>query len=294
MPETPEPIPNDDERSIADAEHLFRDDDRSKAPPAPRVPSAGFGESGYAMEEQEPPSGAGAAPTADTERELSPLPSAQARPGTARTGAATVDQVWSRGAEWGLNLAVLAIAALLVAYLVYRTLSNGEFSLAFLFLMGGAALLLVLSYPIIITMERPVRVTPEQAVKDYYAALSHHFPHYRRMWLLLSSAGRKSMSFSTYQGFKNYWKSRLAQLRGDRAGSLTPLVFQVNDFKSEKSAGLTTIDAKFSVAVFLRGKLNQGAIDSIRVNAGLVKGPDRMWYLNKGTLPGGGSLSSND
>ena len=27
-------------------------------------------------------------------------------------------------------------------------------------------------------------MTPEQAVKDYFAALSHHVPHYRRMWLL--------------------------------------------------------------------------------------------------------------
>ena len=33
-------------------------------------------------------------------------------------------------------------------------------------------------------------MTPEQAVKDYYAAASHHFPHYRRMWLLLSADGQ--------------------------------------------------------------------------------------------------------
>ena len=93
-----------------------------------------------------------------------------------------------------------------------------------------------LAYPILITLERPVRMTPEQAVRDYYGALSHHMPHFRRMWLLLSKAGRISSAFGSFEGFKNYWKDRLASVREGHAGSLTPLVFDVSEFQAEKSA----------------------------------------------------------
>ncbi len=61
---------------------------------------------------------------------------------------------------------------------------------------GGAVGLLLLCYPLFITMERPIRITPEQAVNDYYAALSHSIPHTRRMWLLLSEEGRYSRLIS--------------------------------------------------------------------------------------------------
>ena len=71
----------------------------------------------------------------------------------------------------------------------------------------------VLSYPILITLERPVRITPEQALRDYYGALSHQLPHFRRMWLLLSTAGRISTAYGSFEGFKAYWKDRLATMR---------------------------------------------------------------------------------
>ena len=71
----------------------------------------------------------------------------------------------------------------------------------------------VLSYPILITLERPVRITPEQALRDYYGALSHHLPHFRRMWLLLEHGGRISTAYGSFEGFKAYWKDRLANMR---------------------------------------------------------------------------------
>src|SRR5262249_37765644 len=117
--------------------------------------------------------------------------------------------------------------------------------------------------------------------------LSHHLPHYRRMWLLLSSAGRTSSQYASFEGFKAYWKRRQAKLRAlGKAGALTPLVFKIEDFKSEKSAGKTETDATFTVQVSVRAKQAKGPIDAINVEAGFVKGPDGMWYLNKGTLPG--------
>jgi hypothetical protein len=152
-------------------------------------------------------------------------------------------------------------------------------------LSAGAIVAAILSYPILITLERPVRVTPEQAVRDYYGALSHHVPHFRRMWLLLSTAGRISTAYGSLEGFKAYWKTRLAQLRKGHATSLTPLVFEVADFKSPKSAGEIRIDAEFTLKIWVRGKRRLGPIQAIPLRIALVRGPDKMWYLEDGTLP---------
>jgi hypothetical protein len=148
----------------------------------------------------------------------------------------------------------------------------------------GALVAAVLSYPIWITLERPVRITPEQAVRDYYGALSHHFPHFRRMWLLLSSAGRISTAYGSYEGFKAYWKDRLGNMRAGRAGSLTPLVFEVADFKADKSAGKIRIEADYNLKIWVRGQRKAGVIHAIPMKIALVRGPDKMWYLEDGTL----------
>jgi hypothetical protein len=186
-------------------------------------------------------------------------------------------------AEWGQTLIVVAGWLAILATLVYFLL-NVSVGLAFLALLVGALIAVVLSYPILITLERPVRVTPEQAVRDYYAALSHHVPHYKRMWLLLSTAGRISTAFGSFEGFKSYWNDRLRRLREGHAGRVTPLVFGVADFKSEKSAGKTRLDADFTLAIFVRGRRQAGPIHKIPMRIALVRGPDSMWYLEDGTL----------
>ena len=81
----------------------------------------------------------------------------------------------------------------------------------------------LLAIPILISLERPVRITPEQAVKDFYGSLSHHVPHFRRMWLLLSTGGRTSGHFSTFPEFKKYWVDRLAKLPRGARGAIHPL-----------------------------------------------------------------------
>ena len=177
------------------------------------------------------------------------------------------------------------MAALL--FLVYFVFGQEHYLLAFVLLVVGVAVAGVLSYPMLITLERPVRITPEQAVRDYYSALSHHVPHLRRMWLLLSTAGRVSTAFGSFEGFKGYWKEQLVRLREGHAGALTPLVFEVVNFKSEKSAGKARIDATFSLNISVRGKRAAGAIHNIPMSISLVRGPDKMWYLEDGTLPRG-------
>jgi hypothetical protein len=176
----------------------------------------------------------------------------------------------------------LAMATLVVGGLVVGALMLGWLSVAFFLLVVGGAGLLVLCYPMFITLERPVRMTPEQAINDYFAALSHLRPHYRRMWMLLSSAGRRP--FASFEAFCDDWERRREILRGGKGGRYTPMTFHVEQFRSERSAGLTATDATFSVRVTLHGEPEPLAVVPMLV--WLVKGPDKMWYLNEGTLSG--------
>ena len=296
----PSPIPGGDDREIGDVDDLFRDPSKPRSPvppPAGSDPDPGPGP-GYDLAgddpsiEDEPPSRPAAPnpfdPVASPPRRPKPAvePDAERSARSSPAREARVDQVWSRGAEWGGTLLLLGVVGLVIATLAYMTLRVENLKLPLLILMVGGAVMLVLTYPIVITLERPVRMTPEQAANDFYGALSHHAPHYKRMWLLLSSDGRVCSSYGSYEGFKAYWKGRLKQLRGNHAGGWTPLNFRVDEFKADKSVGKTTADAKFTINVFIRGKQDAGPIDSIRVETGLVRGPDQMWYLNKGTLPG--------
>jgi hypothetical protein len=281
------PSPDDEPAPIADAEALFRDDPRPEPPSSPTAPTGPVSGESYAVEEH-PPAPAGETPPIPALRPAAASAKAARAERPARptlSAEEAVSQVWTRMAEWGVTLLVLGATALVLGLLIYGLLSAGAFSLAFLVLLVGGLVWVVLSYPILITLERPVRVTPEQAVNDFFGALSHHLPHFRRMWLLLSDAGKYGGSFATFEGFRNYWKDRLAQLRGGRASPLTPLKFVVEGYKSEKSAGRTDISASFTVQVFVRGKQDDGPIETLRVETTLVKGPDRMWYLDRGTLP---------
>jgi hypothetical protein len=201
--------------------------------------------------------------------------------------AVLVEEVWTRRAEWGPTLLVVA-GWLALVFVFFQVAFNQEsYGYAFLGLLLGGLVAIVLCYPILITLERPVRLTPEPAVRDYYGSLAHHRPHFRRMWLLLSTAGRISPAFGSYEGFKAYWAGRLRELRDGRVGSFTPLVFKIEDFTSEKSAGKNRIDVEFKVRVSIRGRRSEGAIETIPMKIGLVRGPDKMWYLENGVLPSG-------
>ncbi len=215
----------------------------------------------------------------------------RARDETRLDPSALVEETWSRWSEWGTSLIVVGAWSTAMLLLVYFVFGTEFHALAFVLLLVGAIVAVVLSYPILITLERPVRITPEQALRDYYGALSHHVPHFRRMWLLLSTAGRISGSYGSFAGFQGYWKEQLARLRQGHAGPLTPLVFEVTEFKSEKSAGKTRIDVTYSIRVSVRGRRSEGAIHSIPAAIALVRGPDKMWYLENGALPRGGALS---
>ena len=275
----------DDLPEIADAEALFRDDGPARAGTPPPSSVGARPVDSYDIEDL--PDRANPFEAADPPPTLAPaaqMPTRPERP-PLRHEEDPVEQVWTRGAEWGRTLLGLAASGLFLVVLLYGMVSAEWYGLAFLTLLFGGVGMAVLGYPILITLERPVRVTPEQALRDYYGALSHHAPHYRRMWLLLSRAGRFCGSYGSFEGFTAYWKGRLGELRAGRASGFTPLKFVVEDFKSEKSAGKSALDVSYAVSVFVRGRQAGGPVETVRVEASLVKGPDKMWYLDHGTLP---------
>jgi hypothetical protein len=200
---------------------------------------------------------------------------------------ASVDEVWSRWGEWGPNLLLLGGVGLAILFILYLALAGGFYRPAFLVFFTGGVAMVILSYPIMVTLERPIRMTPEQAVNDYFGALSHHWPHFRRMWLLLSSSGRTSGSFGTYEGFKAHWNERINRWSGERTIPLSPLKFVVEDFRSAKSGGETSIAAAYTVKVLRRDDETPTPLATFRIESSLTRGPDRMWYLDQGPLPDG-------
>jgi hypothetical protein len=307
--------PNRPEPEIADAELLFREDTPSVTPSRdPVMPTASEKdeviELDHSVARPELPPKQAASPAqvpGPTRRAPAaappPLPPAAARPGpdvsesarerefreaskSAFATASGVDQVWSRRDEWGASLIVLGCWSIILLSLLYVAIAVEAFNFAFVLLVLGGLYWLYLCYPILITLEIPVRLTPESAVKDYYGALSHHMPHYRRMWLLLGREARTTPYFGSFEGFCAYWKGRMRDLKEQgRAGPTTPLQFQVESFNAEKSTGRTEINAQFVVKVFVRGRRDEGAIATVPMRIDLVRGPDKMWYLGDGTLP---------
>lgn len=196
---------------------------------------------------------------------------------------AVADPLWTRWGEWGGTVIRVGMAGLATLVLAYILVKFDAWGLAALAVLAGGAVAVLLSYPILVTMERPVRITPEQAVKDFYAAASHHFPQYQRMWLLLSSAGRDAGPFRSFGDFESAWKARVAAWKGSRVKKYAPLDFQVQDFRADKSVGQTTVWAEYTLRVRPRDATE--VLGSIRMAHGLVKGDDRMWYLNRGLPP---------
>jgi hypothetical protein len=278
-------LPSSD-KEHADAEWLTRDGAEAPGPPVAPDQQA-VSPDAYEVQGVEP----GDLGDEPVLRVVPPVPESPPRPKasekpTTRTAAesAVVDVVWTRWREWGPDLPRLGLAALATLFLLYIALSYMMFMFAFIVLAAGTVVMAVLSYPLAITLERPVRVTPEQAVKDYYGALSHSMPHFRRMWLLLSSAGRSCPEFASFEAFESYWRARLFSLGDGVPRKLNPLLFDVDDFRSEKSSGQTSIDGTFTLNVRDRHRPDR-PVRAFKIELGLVRGPDRMWYLNRGTIP---------
>ena len=303
----PDPNHPDDPKPIGQAASLFDTDEvrpiqvpetpptAASAPPTSAPNAGGYDLEGVSFPEVEEPPRPVPIPSPLVDR-----PSAKSRPkpqvqdlGVEEvvstefvTEVSEVDPVWTRWGEWGPDVVRVGAAGLGTLFLTWLTWNFGGLS-TLIFLLGGAATVL-LSYPLLITLERPVRITPEQAVTDFYAAASHRFPSYRRMWLLLSDLGRESGRFATFEQFRDHWQDRIGRWRqAAGAGKYTPLKFEVDGFRADKSTGKETSRADYTVHVYVRDRESAGPIETVKMAHGLVKGPDRMWYLNRGVLDPG-------
>src|SRR4051794_21163225 len=219
------PIPRPDDDDIADVNAFFDDSPQPASRPSPKK-AIPLGES-YDVEGEDPPDEIAPVPPVPVvpPRKKKPKPSRdegvdeeEAHP-RAPVVEGRVDEVWTRMGEWGPTLLLLVVVAAATVGMAYLAFTSVSLVVGLLVLVLGGALFVLLSYPIAVTMERPVRMTPEQAVKDYYAAASHHFPQYRRMWLLLSADGKRSREFDSLATFQAYWKKRMKELRGSRVKS---------------------------------------------------------------------------
>ena len=109
-------------------------------------------------------------------RRLTPAGLQRLRPARKRVGpleketrldpAELVPEPWSRWGEWGMNLIVVGAWLTVLLLLVYFMFGQEFYGLAFLLLLVGGLVAVVLSYPMLITLERPVRITPEQAMRE--------------------------------------------------------------------------------------------------------------------------------
>lgn len=277
--------PDDPEPEIADALGLFRDDAPKPATGGANPPPASRDDESYDLVDPADPaegSGSGTAPPVSPPHPA-PIPERSPRERKPEDRKAPPDAVapWSRKKEWGIDLIRVGLALIGTFLLVGFLIERGSYSWAFLAFLAGGLIALVLSYPMLITLEVPVRMTPEQALKDYYGALNHGRPHFRRMWLLLSRAGRKP--FENEAAFRRYWAEQLASLSGGKRPSWNRLTFRVEGFRAPKSHGLEVIDARYEVTVSAG---DDSPIRAFSAKASLVRGSDRHWYLDDGRLGG--------
>ena len=303
--------PDDDSGEIADVSHLFSLPAGNQPPPPPPDLARPFEPDEYALDGPEPEVDRTPSPPIPPVPPRAPRPSREEsptstskpsrveretfeddesdRPTRSRAAAPAssgVEEVWSRGAEWGGSLVVLGIGAIAAGVLLYATFKLDALGLWVVLAAGCLAGLVVLAYPIFITFDRPVRVAPEHAARDFFDAFSHLVPHTRRMWLLLGEDGRRSRSYASYSAFRGHWKGLLAgwKTKAGVSSPFNPFEIEVTDFRSEKSAGASEVEATFTARVVKRSTEGDRVVASYPVEARIVRGPDKMWYLDSPPL----------
>ena len=277
---------NDDPRKesdeIADASLLFGagdlDSSRPKTAGTPPIDTTG-----YEIEERE----SGTPPARPLVRPAEPVRSKASRSEAITPRSSGVDSLWNRRDEWGADL--LRLGGGIVGSIVFLAMTFSLDRLMTWFVSGMLCLvgLAVLAYPIFITLERPVRMTPEQAAKDYFNALSHLKPHYKRMWLLLGIDGKSCPGFHSFEEFTEYWRTKIVEWKAiaGASGPFNPFEIVVVDFHGEKSSGRTEVEASYTANVVKRGEANALPVVAFAVTGRFAKGDDDMWYLDDGSLP---------
>lgn len=188
-----------------------------------------------------------------------------------------VDEVWSRWAEWKQPLrwaGACIAAAILIAI-------GGVWIPTLIFMIGMA----YGSYHIVITLEIPVRVTPEHAVREFYLAINHWLPNYNRMYKLLTTPARRSTEFFTFSEFRGYWRDKIGRILKSSVWVNT-LDFRIEGYKCRYNPEKNMAAVRYTVRVFPNTRMDSGQpVAEFAVCNTAVKGPDGQWYLNDGRIP---------
>lgn len=172
---------------------------------------------------------------------------------------------------------VVTTVAILLAVSVAIMLTGG--TIGALVMLAGLAWGV---YRLCLILPAPVRVTPEQAVREFYDAFCHRLPNYRRMYLLLSVPAKRDKEISSYRAFCAYWRWRQAQVVGKSYFGAAG--FEVERFEAKYNSQRTFAAVSFTLLLHRRGNPHDAVL--IRpVSTTVVKGKDGSWYLNEGTLP---------
>lgn len=260
------------------------------ADPDPASPATSSGdEAGYGLAESEPVSGPpSTASTAPPAQETAGPDESTFQPATDEAKPErvvedfpdkppAVDEVWSRWREWKAPMlwsaAGIGLSVLIMVGGVWVALSTFLLALAY-----G-------SYYIVISLEVPVRVTPEQAVREFYGAACHRMPNFRRMYTLLTADGRQSDEFTGFADFRAYWRAEVARLSRSPAW-LVPLAFRIDGFRCRYNGEKNLAAIRYTLKVSTRGTPESDEPTAeFQMHNLAVKGPDGQWYLNDGTLP---------
>ena len=237
-------------------------------------------ESEYVLEEPEPSDSS----TFHAPPEAAAVPKRKAREQDHAQGATAkrkpkprVSRPWNLQAE--LKPVLVGPLALIVLGLVTCTPASHVF-VGVLITLAGLALT---GYLVAVSLDRPVRVTPEQGAREYFECLDHHLPNFRRMYFLLTDDAKDSPEFATYPRFRAYWKFRLARLR-PADGGFRPVAAKLTNFNAHYNRARNWARASYTLEFRLRGAEGQ-PLSSYELTGDLVKGADGMWYLNEGRIP---------
>lgn len=196
--------------------------------------------------------------------------------------------LWSRYQESGPALFRVLLSAGVTLLLTWLFADWNTIHLAGWFALLGSIATILLAYPLVVGLERPVRSSPERVVRDFLEALEHHVPLYRRMWLLLTPEARETRHYTELSGFREYWKGRIREWR-HRGGAWpgTPVVMSIGSLSASPDPGEPLVrHVKFTLAVSLRGRRSSGSVATYDMSWTAERGRDGQWYLRQADPPG--------
>lgn len=195
--------------------------------------------------------------------------------------------LWSRGKESGPHLFRVLMSAGCTLIIAWIFADWNTIHLSGWVAVIGSIVTILLAYPLVVGLERPVRSSPERAVRDFLESLEHHGPLYHRMWLLLTPEAQNTAHYSEFSGFSRYWKGRIQEWRhrGD-AWAGTPVVMTIDSLNvTPDSVDPLVRHMKFDLAVSLRGRRNAGPVARYAMNWIAERGRDSQWYLRQADPP---------